>query len=73
MTYIIIITIAFVLGLLCYLVDNIITNSKIFRELRKTHWETVLNLKTWLGIFIILCAAVIIITIIFGIIGGTIL
>ncbi len=72
MTCIIIITIAFVLGLLCYLVDNIITNSNIFRELRKTHWETVLNLKTWLSIFIILCAAVIMIVVIFGVIGGVI-
>lgn len=68
----IIITIAFVFGLLCYLVDNIIMNSNIFRELRKTHWETVLNLKTWLSIFIILCAAVIMIVVIFGVIGGVI-
>ena len=73
MTYIIIVTIAFVLGLLCYVVDDIITNSNAFRELRKTHWETVLNLKTWLSIFIILCAAVITLTVIIGVIGGIIL
>lgn len=73
MTYIIIITIAFVLGSLCYMIDNIITNSNAFRELRKTHWETVLNLKMWLSVFIILCAAVMTITGIIGVIGGIIL
>ena len=73
MTYIIIITIAFVLGSLCYAVDNIITNSNVFRELRKTHWETVLNLKTWLGIFITLCTAIMTITGIIGVICGIIL
>ena len=73
MIYIIIITIAFVFGLLCYMVDNIITYSNAFRELRKTHWETILNLKTWLSIFIITCAAVIIITGIISVIVGIIL
>ena len=70
MTYIIIVTIAFVLALLCYMIDNIITNSNIFRELRKTHWETVMNLKIWLCILILLCTAVMIITGIIGAIAG---
>ena len=70
MTYIIIVTIAFVLALLCYMIDNIITNSNVFRELRKTHWETVMNLRTWLCIFILLCTAVMIITGIIGAIAG---
>lgn len=73
MTYIIIVTIAFILGLLCYMADSIITNSNVFRDLRKTHWEIVLNLKTWLSIFIILCAAIITITVIIGVIGRIIL
>lgn len=72
MTYIIV-TIAFVLGLFCYVIDNIITNSNVFRELRKTHWEVILNLKTWLSIFIILCSVAIIITVAIGVIGGIIL
>lgn len=72
MTYIIV-TIAFVLGLFCYAIDNIITNSNVFRELRKTHWEVILNLKTWLSIFIILCSVAIIITVAIGVIGGIIL
>lgn len=70
MTYFIIVTIAFLLGSLCYMIDSIITNSNVFRELRKTHWETVMNLKMWLYIFIILCAAVITITGIIGVIAG---
>ena len=70
MTYVIIVTIAFVLALLCYMIDNIITNSNVFRELRKTHWETVMNLRTWLCILILLCTAIMIITGIIGAIVG---
>lgn len=69
MVYFIVICIAFIIGTLCYFVDEVITEARILKEWRKMHWETVLNIKTWLGIAIILCAATMFTT---GIIGAII-
>jgi len=66
MVYIIIITIAFIVGTLCYLIDEIITNSYIFKEYRKKYWESVMTIKMWLSIIILLCSVTMLIT---GIVG----
>lgn len=70
MAYIIIITIAFIVGTLCYSIDEIITNSYIFKEYRKKYWENVITIKMWLGIIILLCSVTMLITGIIGIIVG---
>ena len=69
MVYYIVICIAFIIGTLCYLVDEVITEAHILKEWRNIHWETVLNIKIWLSIAIILCAAIMFTT---GIIGAII-
>ena len=69
MVYIIIITITFIVGTLCYSIDEIITNSYIFKEYRKKYWDSVITIKMWLGIIILLCSITMLIT---GIIGITV-